>query len=132
MKRADTTHTGMSDMETTQPKTNWQLLEVKQLAEIAHRYRQKARYSLNTLRLIENRRRQEVDEVERVYAGYEAMFARDSLRAALRLYKISNHDFHHAYYEYMASLEQNAFSWMSLSHSNENKQQDNALRQASA
>lgn len=101
---------------------DWQLLEVKQLAEIAHRYRQKARYALNTLRLIDARRKSESDETERVYANYEAMFARDSLRAAMRLYRISNHDFHHAYAEYMRAVEGSGFSWLNLSPSNQNKE----------
>lgn len=101
-------------------KNDWQFLEVKQMAEIAHRYRVRASQMLEALRDIETRRTAQTDEVEQVYASYEAMFARDNFRASLRLYRIANHDFHTAYADYMSKVSQTAFPWISALANNQN------------
>lgn len=79
----------------------WQYLEVKQMSEILARHREKARMCVREYRILKKTIAAETDPIEKLYLGYEAMFLRDHLRDALRLYVMINHDFHEAYSAYM-------------------------------
>jgi hypothetical protein len=79
----------------------WQYLEVKQLAEILARHREKLRLAIREYRLLKTTIAAETDAIEKLYLNYEGMFLRDHLRDALRLYVMINHDYHEAYAAYL-------------------------------
>lgn len=83
----------------------WQYLEVKQLAEILARHREKLRLAVREYRMHKRTHAAEHDAIEKLYLGYEGMFLRDHLRDALRLYVMINHDYHEARKAYMDSLK---------------------------
>ena len=84
---------------------HFQYLEVKQLAEILSRHRNKAREALKDYSVLKRAIAAETDAIEKLYLGYEGMFLRDHLRDALRLYVMINRDFHEAYRSYMDALD---------------------------
>jgi hypothetical protein len=86
-------------------KNDWQYLEVKQLAEILARYREKMRLAIREYRLLKQTLAAETDAIEKLYLGYEGMFMRDHLRDGLRLYVMINRDFHEAYRSYFEALK---------------------------
>jgi hypothetical protein len=86
-------------------KDAWQYLEVKQLAEILARHREKVRLAVREYRMHKRTHKAENDAIEKLYLGYEGIFLRDHLRDAMRLYLIVNHDYHEAYRAYMADLK---------------------------
>lgn len=83
----------------------WQYLEVKQLAEILVRQREKLRRAIRDYRAHKRVWAAQTDAVEKLYLGYEGMFMRDHLRDAIRLYVFVNRDYHEAWRGYMAALE---------------------------
>lgn len=86
-------------------KPVWQYLEIKQMAEILARHREKARLAVREYRLYKRTYAAEHDAIEKLYLGYEGMFLRDHLRDTLRLYLMVNRDYHEAYRNYMAALK---------------------------
>ena len=91
-------------MKTAQ-KPSWQYLEIKQMAEILARHREKARLAVREYRLYKRTYAAEHDAIEKLYLGYEGMFLRDHLRDSLRLYLMVNRDYHEAYRSYMTALK---------------------------
>lgn len=83
----------------------WNYLEVKQLAEILARHREKTKLAVREYRLLKQALAAETDAIEKLYLGYEGMFMRDHLRDALRLYVMINRDYHDAYRAYMDGLK---------------------------
>ncbi|MCB1537958.1 MAG: hypothetical protein H6865_01165 [Rhodospirillales bacterium] len=82
----------------------WQYVEVKQMAEILTRHREKLRAAIRDYRTLSEKIAAESDATEKLYLGYEAIFARDHLRDALRLYVMVNHDYHEALEAYLAEM----------------------------
>ncbi|MBU6234336.1 MAG: hypothetical protein KGQ41_00690 [Alphaproteobacteria bacterium] len=83
----------------------WQYLEVKQMAEILARHREKARMAVREYRMHKRTQMAEHDAIEKLYLGYEAMFLRDHVRDAVRLYILVNRDFHEAQRSYLEGLK---------------------------
>lgn len=83
----------------------WQYLEVKQLAEILSRHREKLRLAVREYRLLKQTLAAETDAIEKLYLSYEGMFMRDHLRDTLRLYLIVNRDYHEAYESYFDAVK---------------------------
>lgn len=86
-------------------KPAWQYLEIKQMAEILARHREKARLAVREYRMYKRTYGAENDAIEKLYLGYEGMFLRDHLRDSLRLYLMVNRDYHEAYRSYLAALK---------------------------
>ena len=83
----NTVETLIQKMKAAQ-KPVWQYLEIKQMAEILARHREKARLAVREYRLYKRTYAAEHDAIEKLYLGYEGMFLRDHLRDTLRLYLI--------------------------------------------
>lgn len=83
----------------------WNYLEVKQMAEILARHREKTKLAVREYRQLKQALAAETDAIEKLYLGYEGMFVRDHLRDALRLYVMINRDYHEAYKAYMDGLK---------------------------
>lgn len=83
------------------PRDQYDYLEVKQLAEILARHRAKLRNFVAEYRTLKDSIETQHDAVERLYLGYEAMFLRDHVRDAWRLYRLVSGDFHVAFNVYM-------------------------------
>lgn len=86
-------------------RDHYEYLEVKQLAEILARQRDKTRAAIREYRDLKRAITAEADAIEKLYLGYEGMFMRDHLRDALRLYVMVNRDFHEAWRSYMDALK---------------------------
>lgn len=99
-----TINTLIEKMKTAQ-KPSWQYLEIKQMAEILARHREKARLAVREYRLYKRTYAAEHDAIEKLYLGYEGLFLRDHLRDSLRLYLMINRDYHEAYRSYMTALK---------------------------
>ncbi len=85
-------------------KDTWQYLEVKQMGEILSRHREKMRAAMRDYRQLRTALKAEADAVEKLYLGYEGMFARDHLRDTFRLYRLVARDYHDAFDAYMAEI----------------------------
>lgn len=89
-------------------RENYQFLEVKQLAEILVRYREKAREAVREMRSWKARVSVEKDDIEKLYLNYEGMFLKDHVRDTLRLYRMVSRDFYDVYGTYMGSIGKSA------------------------
>lgn len=87
------------------PRESYEYFEVKQMAEILARHRERVRASLAEYRALKSAMARENDAVEKLYQGYEAMFQRDHMRDSWRLYRLISNDFHTAYNAYMKAVK---------------------------
>ncbi len=85
-------------------RDNYQYLEVKQLAEILVRYREKAREAIREMRSWKARAAVEKDDIEKLYLNYEGMFLKDHVRDTVRLYRMVSRDFYDVYGTYMGGI----------------------------
>lgn len=87
-------------------KREIQYLEMKQMADMLIKYREKMRKTLREYREWKTAYEAETDEIEKVYTAYEGIFARRQLADRWKLYVTVNTDYHDMRRAYLANLRQ--------------------------
>ena len=83
-----------------------QYLEMKQMAEIQARFRNRVRVMIHHYRRWKADYEREVDPIEKVYRAYEGIFVRRQLADVWSLYVTVNRDYHEMRRVYLANLRQ--------------------------
>lgn len=83
-----------------------QYLEMKQMAEILARFRNRVRVMVHHYRRWKADYERETDRVEKVYRAYEGIFVRRQLADVWSLYLTVNRDYHEMRRVYLANLRQ--------------------------
>lgn len=81
-------------------------LEMKQMAEIMVRFRNRVRVMIHHYRRWKTDYEREHDRVEKVYRAYEGIFVRRQLADVWQLYLTVNRDYHELRRVYLANLRQ--------------------------
>jgi hypothetical protein len=81
-------------------------LEMKQMAEIMARYRNRVRVMIHHYRRWKADYEREEDRIEKVYRAYEGIFVRRQLADVWQLYLTVNRDYHELLRVYLAHLSQ--------------------------
>lgn len=81
-------------------------LEMKQMAEIMARFRNRVRVLVHHYRRWQADYHREQDRVEKVYRAYEGIFVRRQLADVWQLYVTVNRDYHELRRIYLANLRQ--------------------------
>jgi len=81
-----------------------QYFDMKQMAEIQERFRNRVRSMVRMTRLWKADYESEFDEIERTYTAYEGIFIRRQLQDAWDMYLAVNKDYHEMKRLYLASL----------------------------
>ncbi|HEY0902222.1 MAG TPA: hypothetical protein VGD95_08870 [Micavibrio sp.] len=81
-------------------------LDMKQMAEITARYRNRVRVIIHHYRRWKADYQREQDRVEKVYRAYEGIFVRRQLADVWQLYLTVNRDYHALRRVYLAHLRQ--------------------------
>lgn len=80
--------------------------DMKQMAEIMARYRNRVRVMIHHYRRWKADYEREADRVEKVYRAYEGIFVRRQLADVWQLYLTVNRDYHELRRVYLANLRQ--------------------------
>lgn len=83
-----------------------QYFDLKQLAEIQVRYRNRLRVMIHHYRRWRADYEREQDRVEKIYRAYEGIFVRRQLADSWQLYVTVNRDYHELRRVYLANLRQ--------------------------
>ncbi|QQG36928.1 MAG: hypothetical protein HYS17_03920 [Micavibrio aeruginosavorus] len=83
-----------------------QYFDLKQLAEIQARYRNRLRVMIHHYRRWQADYGRERDRIEKVYRAYEGIFVRRQLADSWQLYLTVNRDYHELRRVYLANLRQ--------------------------
>ena len=83
-----------------------QYLEMKQMAEILARFRNRVRVMIHHYRRWKVDYERETDRIEKVYRAYEGIFVRRQLADVWQLYLTVNRDYHELRRVYLANLRQ--------------------------
>ncbi|MCM2343261.1 MAG: hypothetical protein NDJ24_01725 [Alphaproteobacteria bacterium] len=83
-----------------------QYFDLKQLAEIQARYRNRVRVMVHHYRRWRADYEREQDRIEKVYRAYEGIFVRRQLADCWQLYLTVNRDYHELRRVYLANLRQ--------------------------
>ena len=81
-------------------------LEMKQMAEILARFRNRVRVMVHHYRRWKVDYERETDRIEKVYRAYEGIFVRRQLADVWQLYVTVNRDYHELRRVYLANLRQ--------------------------
>ena len=81
-------------------------LEMKQMAEVLARFRNRVRVMIHHYRRWKADYERETDRVEKVYRAYEGIFVRRQLADVWQLYLTVNRDYHELRRVYLANLRQ--------------------------
>lgn len=83
-----------------------QYLEMKQMAEVLARFRNRVRVMIHHYRRWKTDYERETDRIEKVYRAYEGIFVRRQLADVWQLYLTVNRDYHEMRRVYLANLRQ--------------------------
>lgn len=81
-------------------------LEMKQMAEVMDRFRNRVRVMIHHYRRWKADYEREHDRIEKVYRAYEGIFVRRQLADVWQLYMTVNRDYHELRRVYLANLRQ--------------------------
>jgi hypothetical protein len=81
-------------------------LEMKQMAEVLARFRNRVRVMIHHYRRWKADYEREHDRIEKVYRAYEGIFVRRQLADVWQLYLTVNRDYHELRRVYLANLRQ--------------------------
>ena len=81
-------------------------LEMKQMAEVLARFRNRVRVMVHHYRRWKADYEREHDRIEKVYRAYEGIFVRRQLADVWQLYMTVNRDYHELRRVYLANLRQ--------------------------
>lgn len=81
-------------------------LEMKQMAEVMARFRNRVRVMIHHYRRWKADYEREHDRIEKVYRAYEGIFVRRQLADVWQLYMTVNRDYHQLRRVYLANLRQ--------------------------